>query len=164
MTFAFLLKCFSILNDGTATHFSYSFNTKEALDILITSSDLGPSCKWTLLENLGSDHLSVLIELKKRQLVPTSNNKQWIFKKAGWQSFAEAVDNGIKSIPLTDSVDLNWCSLKKMILRAAKKYIPRGKLKNRKPYLCSKSPLLQPLLEERKRIFENRDTLAEAIV
>ncbi|GFW82817.1 RNA-directed DNA polymerase from mobile element jockey [Trichonephila clavipes] len=112
-------KCFSILNDGTATHFSYSYNTKEALDISITSSDLGPSCKWTLLENLGSDHLPILIELKKRQLVPTSNNKQCIFKKADWQSFAEAVDYGIKSIP--DSVDFNWCSLKEMILRAAKK-------------------------------------------
>ncbi|GFU69837.1 hypothetical protein TNCV_112561 [Trichonephila clavipes] len=100
-------KCFSILNDGTATHFSYSYNAKEALDISITSSDLGPSCKWTLLENLGSHQLPVLIELKKRQLVPTSNNKQLIFKKAGWQSFAQAVDNGIQSIPLMDSVDLN---------------------------------------------------------
>ncbi|GFV49096.1 hypothetical protein TNCV_236301 [Trichonephila clavipes] len=74
-------KCFSILNDGTATHFLYSYNTKEALDISITSSGLGPSY---------------------------------------------AVDNGIKSTPLTDSVDLNWCSFKEMILRAAKKYIPRG--------------------------------------
>ncbi|GFX94004.1 uncharacterized protein TNCV_3413661 [Trichonephila clavipes] len=45
-----------------------------------------------------------------------------------------------------------------MILRAAKKYIPRGRLKNRKLYLSSISPLLQPLLEERKRRFENRDT------
>ncbi|GFV65981.1 hypothetical protein TNCV_1303721 [Trichonephila clavipes] len=100
-------KCFSILNYGTATHFSYSYNTKEALDISIASFDLESSCKWTLLENLGSDHLLILIELKKRHLVPTSNNKQWIFKKEDWQSFAKAVDNGIKSIPLTDSVDLN---------------------------------------------------------
>ncbi|GFX79679.1 hypothetical protein TNCV_2745981 [Trichonephila clavipes] len=122
-------KCFSILNDGTATHFSYSYNTKEGLDISIPSSDLGSSCKWTLLENLGSDHLPILMKLKKRQLVPTSNNKQRVFKKTDWQSFAEAVDNGIKSIPFKDSVDLN----------------------------C-KSPLLQPLLEERKSIFENRDT------
>ncbi|GFV13067.1 probable RNA-directed DNA polymerase from transposon BS [Trichonephila clavipes] len=35
----------------------------------------------------------------------------------------EAVDNGIKSIHLTDSVDLNWCSLKEMILKAAKRNI-----------------------------------------
>ncbi|GFW92721.1 DNA polymerase epsilon subunit 3 [Trichonephila clavipes] len=110
-----------------------------------------------LLENWGSDSLPILIKLKKRQLVPTSNNKQWIYKKVDWQSFAEAVDNGIKSIPLTYNVDLNWCSFKEMILRAAKKYITSGKLKNRKPYLSSKSPLLKPLLEERKRIFENRD-------
>ncbi|GFV07440.1 hypothetical protein TNCV_1737951 [Trichonephila clavipes] len=103
-----------------------SYNTKEALNISIASSDLGPSCKWTLLENLGSEHLPISIELKKRQLVPTNNNKQWIFKKTDWQSFAEAFDNGFKSIPLTDSVDLNWCSFKEIILRAAKKYIPRG--------------------------------------
>ncbi|GFT18144.1 pogo transposable element with KRAB domain [Trichonephila clavipes] len=45
-----------------------------------------------------------------------------------------------------------------MILRAVKKYIPRGKLKKRKLYSSSKSPLLQPLLEDGKRIFENRDT------
>ncbi|GFY14826.1 hypothetical protein TNCV_648691 [Trichonephila clavipes] len=71
-------KCFSILNDGTATHFSYSYNTKEALDISITSSDLGPCCKWTLLKNLGRDHLPILLELKKRQLVPTSLHYQKI--------------------------------------------------------------------------------------
>ncbi|GFS43465.1 hypothetical protein TNIN_303811 [Trichonephila inaurata madagascariensis] len=59
-------KCFPILNDGTATHFSYSYNTKEALDISISSSDLGSSCKWTLLKNLGSDHLPFLVELKQR--------------------------------------------------------------------------------------------------
>ncbi|GFW29767.1 uncharacterized protein TNCV_3936341 [Trichonephila clavipes] len=134
----------------------FSYNTKEALDISIASSDDGPSCKWTLLENLGSDHRPILIELKKRQLVPTNNNKQRIFKKADGQSFAEVVVNGIKSIPLKDSVDLNWCSFKEMILRAAKKYIPRGKLKNRKPYLSSKSPLLQPPLEESVRIELNK--------
>ncbi|GFU38253.1 hypothetical protein TNCV_2432641 [Trichonephila clavipes] len=86
-----------------------NYNTKEALDFSIASSDLGPSYKWTLLENLESDHLPILIELKKRQLVPNSINKQWIFKKVDRQSFAEAVDNGIKSILLKDSVDLNRC-------------------------------------------------------
>ncbi|GFS75773.1 uncharacterized protein TNCV_3424871 [Trichonephila clavipes] len=109
--------CLKIEHLLAATHFSCSYYTKEALDISITSSDLGPSCKWTLLENLGSDHLPILIELKKEATGAHQND-----------------------------------------LRAAKKHIPRGKLKNRKPYLSSKSPLLQPRLEERKRIFENRDT------
>ncbi|GFY35986.1 hypothetical protein TNCV_4843581 [Trichonephila clavipes] len=153
-------KCFSILNDGMTTHFSYCYNTKEALDISIASSDLGPSCKWNLLENLRSEHLPILIELKKRQLVPTSNNKQWIFKKADWQSFIESVDNGIKSISLMDSVDLNWYSFKEMILRATKKYIP---LKNRKPYLSSKSPLCSLCWKKEKESLKI-GTLAEAII
>ncbi|GFW19329.1 hypothetical protein TNCV_256561 [Trichonephila clavipes] len=38
----------------------------------------------------------------------------------------EAVDNGIKSIPLTGSVDMNWCSFIELILRAAKEYISRA--------------------------------------
>ncbi|GFY32906.1 hypothetical protein TNCV_4025301 [Trichonephila clavipes] len=68
-------KCFSILNHGTATHFSYNYNTKEALDFSIASSDLGPSCEWTLLENLGSDHLPILFELKKEK-TSAQNNEQ----------------------------------------------------------------------------------------
>ncbi|CAL1300065.1 unnamed protein product [Larinioides sclopetarius] len=90
--------------------------------------------------------------------VPTSKVKQWIFRKADWHSFAEVVGNEIKSKPLCASVEKNWCSFKDMIIRAAKKSIPRGNLKKKKHYLTSKSPLLQPLLEERKRIFENKDT------
>ncbi|GFT10484.1 hypothetical protein TNCV_1942511 [Trichonephila clavipes] len=121
---------FSILNDGLTTHFSYSYNTKETLDISIASPDLGLCCKWTLLENLGSEHFPILNELKKRQLLPTSNNKHWNFMKVDWQSFAEAVDNGIKSIHLKDSVELNWCSFKEMILREAMKYIPRVEGRN----------------------------------
>ncbi|GFU30917.1 uncharacterized protein TNCV_1406361 [Trichonephila clavipes] len=108
-----------------ATHFSYIYITKEAIDTSIASSDIEPRCKWDILEILGSDHLPFLNEIKMRQM-PTSNNKQWIFKKADWQSFAEIVDNEIKSIPLTDSVDLKRCSFKEMILRAANKCIPRG--------------------------------------
>lgn len=151
-------RSFTILNDGSPTHFSYSYNTKEALDISIVSSDLGPGCGWTVLENLGSDHLPVLIELKKRQLVPTSKDKQWIFKKADWQLFTEIIDNEIRRKPLSDCVEMNWSSFRDIILTAARKSIPRGQLKNKKPYITSKSPLLQPLLGERKRIFETRDT------
>lgn len=114
-------RSFTILNDGTPTHFSYSFNTKEALDISIVSSDISPGCRWTVLENLGSDHLPVLIELKKRQLVTTSREKQWIFKKADWQLFAESVDNELERKPLSDSVEWNWCSFKETILSAASK-------------------------------------------
>lgn len=40
-------KSFVFLNDGSPTHLSYSFNTREALDVTIVSPDLSSACNWT---------------------------------------------------------------------------------------------------------------------
>ncbi|GBN02929.1 hypothetical protein AVEN_113338-1 [Araneus ventricosus] len=66
-------KGFITLNDGTHTHYSHIYNSKEALDIAFVSPDLGPSCTWKVQENIRSDHLPILIELKKRQSVCVNN-------------------------------------------------------------------------------------------
>ncbi|GFV62067.1 hypothetical protein TNCV_4108701 [Trichonephila clavipes] len=58
-----------ILNDGTHTFTSYSYNTSAALDIAITSSELFPQCSWRVLDTIGSDHFPVLICFKRRQKV-----------------------------------------------------------------------------------------------
>ncbi|GFX17340.1 probable RNA-directed DNA polymerase from transposon BS [Trichonephila clavipes] len=56
-----------ILNDGTHTFTSYSYNTSAALDIAITSSKLFPQCCWRVLDTIGSDHFPVSICFKRRQ-------------------------------------------------------------------------------------------------
>ncbi|GFY11169.1 probable RNA-directed DNA polymerase from transposon BS [Trichonephila clavipes] len=56
-----------ILNDGTHTFTSYSYNTSAALDIAITSSELFPQCSWRVLDTIGRDHFPVLICFKRRQ-------------------------------------------------------------------------------------------------
>ncbi|GFX27299.1 probable RNA-directed DNA polymerase from transposon X-element [Trichonephila clavipes] len=56
-----------ILNDGTHTFTSYSYNTSAALDIAISSSELFPQCSWRVLDTIGSDHFPVLICFKRRQ-------------------------------------------------------------------------------------------------
>ncbi|GFU48172.1 RNA-directed DNA polymerase from mobile element jockey [Trichonephila clavipes] len=53
------------LNDGSPTHHSFSYNTAEALDIVLASADVFPFCHWSVLGNIGSDHLPIKIELKK---------------------------------------------------------------------------------------------------
>ncbi|GBO16873.1 hypothetical protein AVEN_148339-1 [Araneus ventricosus] len=147
-------KGFITLNDGTYTHYSYSYNSKEALDIVFVSPDLGPSCKWKVQENIGSDHLPILIELKKRQSLRFNIKKLWNLKRADWLSFTTFIDNEISKNPLTEDLDTNWNTLKKIMPTAAKYNIPRSKMKNKRPYLTSNSPSLQPLLEERKRIVD----------
>ncbi|GFU59541.1 putative RNA-directed DNA polymerase from transposon BS [Trichonephila clavipes] len=51
-----------VLNDGTLTHSSFSYNTKETLDIAAATSDINPRCKWSVLRSVGSYHLPVLID------------------------------------------------------------------------------------------------------
>ncbi|GIY22810.1 RNA-directed DNA polymerase from mobile element jockey [Caerostris darwini] len=65
-------KGFLFLNDVTPTHSSFSYNTREALDVSFVSPDNSPSCNWSVLDNIGSDHLPVLIEFNKRQSVAYS--------------------------------------------------------------------------------------------
>ncbi|GIY48681.1 RNA-directed DNA polymerase from mobile element jockey [Caerostris darwini] len=77
-------KGFLFLNDGTPTHSSFSYDTRETLDVSFVSPDIYPSCNWPVLDHIGSDHLPVLIEINKRQSVAYSNKKRWNFRRANW--------------------------------------------------------------------------------
>ncbi|GFW68380.1 hypothetical protein TNCV_3617261 [Trichonephila clavipes] len=52
------------LSDGSPTHYSFSYNTAEALDIALASAGFFPFCRWSVLGNIGSEHLPIKIELK----------------------------------------------------------------------------------------------------
>lgn len=54
-----------LLNNGTLTHSSFSYNTRETFDVSFVSPDSFPSSNWTVLDNMGSDDLPVLIEFNE---------------------------------------------------------------------------------------------------
>ncbi|GBO09475.1 hypothetical protein AVEN_137417-1 [Araneus ventricosus] len=60
---------FIVLNDGSPTHSSYSYNTSEALDVSIISPDLQPLCNWSVLNNIDSDHRPILLEINRKQVL-----------------------------------------------------------------------------------------------
>ncbi|GFY27571.1 RNA-directed DNA polymerase from mobile element jockey [Trichonephila clavipes] len=105
------------LNDGSPTYSSHSYHTEEALDV---SSNIFPFCKWTVLQDIGSDHLPILVELK-------------------WKQMTQSIDD----------LDESWLSFKKIIFKAAGQAIPRGNYKRPSPFFMHNSPLLQPLLKKR---------------
>ncbi|GFW42791.1 RNA-directed DNA polymerase from mobile element jockey [Trichonephila clavipes] len=80
-------KGFVFLNDESPTHYSYSYNSKEALAVILVSPDLSLARNWKELENLESDHLPILFELNKRQTTYKISNRRWNFKRADWQAF-----------------------------------------------------------------------------
>ncbi|GFY36745.1 probable RNA-directed DNA polymerase from transposon BS [Trichonephila clavipes] len=142
------------LNDGSPTYSSHSYHTEEALDVSIVSSDIFPFCKWTVLQDIGSDHLPILVELKWKQLTQLVKKNFWNFKKANWEKYRDTVDRGLLSKPpfkcrSIDDLDESWLSFKKIIFKAAGQAIPRGNYKRPSPFFMHKSPLLQPLLKKR---------------
>ncbi|GFX31138.1 hypothetical protein TNCV_2026411 [Trichonephila clavipes] len=69
------------LNDGSPTYSSHSYHTEEALDVSIVSSDIFPFCKWTVLQDIESDHLPILVELKWKQMTQLVKKNFWNFKR-----------------------------------------------------------------------------------
>ncbi|GFW73091.1 probable RNA-directed DNA polymerase from transposon X-element [Trichonephila clavipes] len=144
-----------ILNDGTHTFTSYSYNTSAALDIAITSSELFPQCSWRVLDTIGSDHFPVLICFKRRQKVQIKQNNFWNFKKANWDSYMDSVDQNLTSTPFTNDLEENWTNFKNIILDNAKLYIPRGNVKGYIPLFTHNASSLKPLLDRRKQLLES---------
>ncbi|GFW37310.1 RNA-directed DNA polymerase from mobile element jockey [Trichonephila clavipes] len=119
-------KGFVFLNVGSPSHYSHSYNSKEALNVTIVSPDLSPACNWKVHENIGSDHLSILFELNKRQTTYKISNRLWNFKRADWQAYTDRAEKLICAEPLTDNLEIDWLSFKQTIYCAAGYSIPRG--------------------------------------
>lgn len=148
-------RSFLFLNDGSPTHSSHSYNTKEALDISIVSPDIYPLCKWTVSSNIGSDHHPILIDLDMSQKVFRDQRNHWNFRKANWGKYKDLTNSTIFNVPQTNNIDSNWNNFANDILSAAKQSIPRGKVKKYTPFFSHNSDNIEPLLKKREVLSNN---------
>ncbi|GFS40994.1 RNA-directed DNA polymerase from mobile element jockey [Nephila pilipes] len=145
-------KEFMMLNDGSPTHSSFSYNTHEALHISITSADNFPNT--SVLDHIGSDQFPILIKFRKRQRVFINRDKFWNFKKPHLDSFREAVDTCLTTEPMTVNLTHSWTIFKKTVLDKARSNIQGINVKNYVPYFAHNTSTLSPILEKRKRLLE----------
>ncbi|GFT45356.1 RNA-directed DNA polymerase from mobile element jockey [Trichonephila clavipes] len=143
------------LSDGSPTHHSFSYNTAEALDIALASAGVFPFCRWSVLGNIGSDHLPIKIELKKPRKGILTREMFWNFGKADWPSFAELTDKDFSSLPLSHQLNVNWLNFKAVVIRNAKETIPRGNFKSFKATYMHNDPCLRALVDKRDKLFQN---------
>ncbi|GFY60109.1 n-acetyltransferase domain-containing protein [Trichonephila inaurata madagascariensis] len=83
-------------------------DAKEALDIFIVSLDINPHCRWTVLDNIGSDHYPILIEIDIFQNVPVYRRKYWSFRRADWKKYEYLKISGVDVTCLTNNINNNW--------------------------------------------------------
>ncbi|GFY41632.1 RNA-directed DNA polymerase from mobile element jockey [Trichonephila inaurata madagascariensis] len=90
--------------------------------------DIYPHCRWTVLDNIGSDHYPILIEIDIFQNVPVNRRKYWNFRRADWK-YEDLTNSGVHVTPLTNNINSNWINFADGILGAAKQSVPRGTVK-----------------------------------
>jgi hypothetical protein len=97
------------LNDGAATKHDNATGVCSAPDITMISEGLADRANWTVLEDVGSDHLPLLtvLTLGRRTDPALRPMKRWCLRKANWTAYREAIRQALVSLDPTvaDSMD-----------------------------------------------------------
>lgn len=108
------------LNDGTPTRVCPKDGHFSAIDLSITAESIASRFTWAVGDDChGSDHFPVLLRTLDKP-VETSKRPRWIYEKADWKAFRNAV-----RIPARTEVNL----VTEAIVNAAKKSIPQTSTK-----------------------------------
>ncbi|XP_055924474.1 uncharacterized protein LOC129956570 [Argiope bruennichi] len=154
-------KAFMCINDGSPTHSSYSYATNEALDVSFVSADLFPKCKWEVLENIGSDHLPILIELNQSSDAKVVERKYWNFKKANWDLYGTKIAQAFEQVTPCTELEGQWSFFRETIISAAKAAIPRGNIKDHHRNFADDLSVVEPLILKRndlsRELFEHNN-------
>lgn len=120
-------------------------------DLLFATTDIAPKIKRQVIEDPSSGHRAIIADIKldNKNVSQHYMNLHWNFKKADWKKYKMELENKFTEQTITqqldqpDQMNKNFC---KIILETAKKHIPRGRIKNYKPFW---NPQLEELKKER---------------
>ena len=116
-----------ILNEDTPTRIFN--NTETSPDLSLATPNLLPAIYWSTLDALSSDHLPILLSLVTDIERIKAPKRTYInFKKADWESFRNYIEEKLQQIPLTDNVHKSEKQIRTTIQRAAKRFIPAGRI------------------------------------
>ncbi len=116
-----------IINDDLPTRVTHLAST--APDISIVSANLIPYANWRIANKLSSDHSPIIISLKADLQKLNSKNQTFInFSKANWPNFEKYVEDKIKKSRKIKSVHKAEIFFRHTLQKAAKKFIPAGRI------------------------------------
>ncbi|GFY71323.1 RNA-directed DNA polymerase from mobile element jockey [Trichonephila inaurata madagascariensis] len=151
------------LNDGTHTFRSSSYGSTDALDLTFRSPGLFPYSSWRVLDNIGSDHLPILVEIDLKVNCTGMKNLHWNFKKADWSLFEHISNNLISQEPISDNLEKELSHFKHSIFTDAKFSIPRGKSIQTHTFFAHNSDL-KPLIAQRTELLKPSNEETNAII
>ena len=143
------------LNDpDTSTLLHRSSGSRSSPDISFAPSTLALSCSWEVLQNLGSDHLPILLSIPLSPVFrPNERPPSFSFQKARWDDFASYIDSHCPSAEEYWSLSLSSAAalFTSLAMNAAKSSIPFGRIK--RPLKAWWSAEVEQAVGERRRAF-----------
>ena len=113
--------------DSPSTFFHRPSGACTRPDQTFISADLQSQCNWNVLDDLGSDHLPILISISmKKGIRKPTRRTAWNYSKANWNEFRTIANGMFSSFDLSEDVDKLQTKFTKTVLSAAEKSIPKG--------------------------------------
>ena len=141
------------LNDpDTPTLLHRSSGSRSSPDISFAPSTLAFSCSWEVLQDLGYDHLPILLSIPLSPVYhPNERPPSFNFQKARWDGFASYFDSHCPSVEEYSSLSSSAALFTSLTLNAAKSSIPFGRIKH--PPKAWWSPEVEEAVSERRKAF-----------
>ena len=144
------------LNDpDTPTLLHCSSGSRSSPDISFAPSTLAFSCSWEVLQDLGFDHLPILLSIPLSPVFrPNERPPSFNFQKARWDGFASYFDSHFPSAEEYSSLSLSSAAaalFTSLTLNAAKSSIPFGRIK--RPPKAWWSAKVEEAVSERRKAF-----------
>ena len=141
------------LNDpDTPTLLHCSSGSRSSPDISFAAFSLALSCSWEVLQDLGSDHLLILLSIPLSPVYPPNERPpSFNFQKARWDGFDFYIDSHCPSAEEYSSLSSAAPLFTSLALNAAKSSIPLGHIK--RPPKAWWSAEVEEAVSERRRAF-----------
>ena len=143
------------LNDpGTPTLLHRFSGSRSSPDISFAPSTLAFSCSWEVLQDLGSDHLPILLSIPLSPVFhPNERPPSFNFQKARWDDFASCFDSHCPTAEEYSSLSLSSAAalFASLAMNAAKSSIPFGRIK--RPPKAWWSAGVEKAVSERRKAF-----------
>ena len=117
-------------NDPDTFTLLHCSGSRSSPDISFAPSSFALSCSWEVLQNLGSDHLPILLSIPLSPVFhPNERPPSFNFQKARWDGFASYFDSHCPSAEEYSSLSSAAALFTSLALNAAKSSIPFGRIK-----------------------------------
>ena len=149
---------------STPTLLHKAHGTLHRPDLTLVSADLHSVCTTNVLKDIASDHRPTLISFNMGRQQVRKRRSRWNFKRANWTLFQCEVDKyvDLTELNMMEEEEANT-SITNAILKAAKSSIPRGSVKQYKPFWNDELQKSVQMRQEARKEYEEDPNPANRI-